>query len=288
MREKKNVSKLTMFLVIDAVIVLGLIFMINKYVENKVGEVEVYRFLETVAPGIQIKEHHVEVVKIPEKGVNDGVILASEQPVVGLFANEKIYKGDYASENRLVKDNQADPLAFVDEKEIGKLRKIAIPADILSTFGGDISKGERIDLMFTGTTKEGEQVSYSKVFMQNVLVYDVLSSGGASYIKPKDRAPVEIDPENPEAAELAEAEMNLRKDIAMVILAVTIEQYEEIVARQKVGTVSIVGRFDRSESYETRGFATGEILTPVKLGSTKVEVKGTEIIQNQKTESSDW
>lgn len=290
MSSRKGVSRLTLFLLIDAIIIVILMALLRNYVNDKVGEVEVYRFVNNISPNIQIRSTDVEVVKIPEKGVGENVIRA-DQEVVGLFANQKIYKGELVDSRKVVKSQQANPLAFVSETEIKKLRKITIPVDIISTWGGAISRGDRVDLAFTGEieSKDGSKGgSYAKVFMQNVLVYDVLTSSGDSYIKPEDRQPVEIDTSVEESAELAEKEIALRKDIKMVILAVTVEQYEEILARQEKGKISVVGRFEGSESYETNGFAFGEVDEPVKMGQTKIESKKTEIVNNEKQTEGSW
>lgn len=290
MSSRKGVSRLTLFLLIDALIIVTLMVLLRNYVNDKIGEVEVYRFVNNISPNIQIRSTDVEIVKIPEKGVNENVIRADEK-VVGMFTNQKIFKGELVDSRKVVKSQQANPLAFVNETELKKLRKIAIPADIMSTWGGSISRGDRVDLIFTGKLEniaENKEASYAKVFMQNILVYDVLTSSGNSYIKPEDRQPVEIDPSVTESAELAEKEIALRRDIKMVILAVTVEQYEEIIARQEKGKVGVVGRFEGSESYETNGFAFGDVDSPNKMGQTKTESKKTEIINNEKQAEGSW
>lgn len=282
-----------MFLLVDALVVIALIFLLQNYITTKVDEIVVYRFTQNLPANIKIEEKNVEAIKIPSKGVNENIIKDVSE-VVGKYTTDKVYKDQLVDSRYIVESGREDALTNISSEDKKKLRKIALPADMISTWGGSIEKGDRVDLAFIGkaesknllTGEKENEVDYTKVFLQNVLVYDVLSSSGSSYIKPEDRPDIIVDPNNPEAAEVLKAEIANRSDIQTVILAVSIQQYEEIVARQQVGEVVMVGRFEGSESIVTDGFAVGPVGNPLELGSTKVETKKTEIVSD--TNSKGW
>lgn len=293
MSDKKSVSKLTIFLLVDAIVIIALIFLLQGYIKDKVDEVTVYRYTQNLPANVKIEEKNIEAVQIPSKGVNENIVKNIDE-LVGKYTTSKVYKDQLVDDRYIVDAGRKDALVNVPDEDKKKLRKISMDADMLSTWGGSIEKGDRVDLAFIGKVEykdivSGEtakDVEYAKVFLQNVLVYDVLSSAGSSYIKPEDRPEIIVDPNNPGAAEVLQAEIANRSDIKQVILAVTIEQYEEIVARQQVGKVVMVGRFDESESVVTEGFAMGSVQAPLELGSTKVENKKTEIVED--SEKKGW
>lgn len=288
MRSKNKVSKLTVFLVLDVIVIVGVGLAINSYINAKTSEVVAYRYAKGIAPNTEIKEADIVEEKISDKALNENIV-TNPQEIIGMYTAGKVHEMELVDKRDLVKDGQENALAGMEAKDVAKLRKITLPVDILSTWGGEIGRGDRVDLAFVGSvdsSQSSKKATYSKVFMQNVLVYDVLSSSGESYVKPSDRPPIEIDPENPQAAEIAQAEMDRRKDIKSVVLAVTVDQFEEISARKKVGAIELVGKFDQSESYETSGFAINEIDEPLTLGPTKTESRDTVIVKDSK--SKDW
>lgn len=293
MSNKKNVSRLTLFLLVDAFVIIALMFLLQGYIKDKVDEVSVYRYTQNLPANVKIEPKYIEKVSVPSKGITKNTVLA-EEDLVGKYTTDKVYKDQFVDNRSIAESGREDALAKVPKEDIKKLRKITIPADIVSTWGGAIGRGDRVDLAFIGKLKsKGSQedddrdtVEYAKVFLQNVLVYDVLSSSGGSYIKQQDRPEIVIDEKNPEAAEVLKAEIANRSDIKMVVLAVTVSQFEEIIARQKVGEIKLVGRFEGSESVITDGFAMGSVPVPVKLGSTKVESKKTEIVED--TDRQGW
>ena len=282
MSNRKKTSQLTFVILLNIVFIVLLTLGINQYIKKSIDEVIVYSYVVSLPPDTQIKESDIEAIPVSSKTITSDTVRNKEE-VVGKFTKEKVYEGDLVDKRKVVGEGQVDPLSELSEKEARDMRKISIPVDLITTWGGNLSKGDRVDLSFT---KDTDEYTYSKIFMQNVLVYDVLSSAGESYIKPKDRPPIVIDNKNPESAEAAQAEIERRGDLVMAILAVTPEQYEEIRTRMEVGTINLVGRFDNTESRKTDGFAIGEVKDPTVLGEDKVEDKDTIIIKTQK--KSDW
>ena len=289
MSKRRKTSRLATVLLVNIGIICLAFLAIDQYIEKSIDEVAVYTYARDMAADTQISESDLKQIKVSRKALTDHVVI-NPTDVVGKFTGQRIYEGDLVDKRKVVGEGQINPLNDIPEEEAKKMRKISIPIDLLSTWGGALSKGDRVDLVFTGKANElsEKDITYSKIFMQNVLVYDVLSSYGESYIKPEDRPPIVIDNNNPESAEAAQAEMERRSDVKMAILAVTAKQYEEIRLRMEMGKVELVGRFDNSENTKTKGFVNGKVVGQVQAGEYDIEEKEAEIIEDTKKVGSGW
>ena len=278
MGKNKKTSQLAATLGVNIVLLVGSVVAVNQYITSSKNEIIAYKYKVALPKNTKISKENLEAVKISANAVNKTVITDPDK-IVGKYTAAEIYEGELADERKVVAEGQVDPLKSISDEEKGKMRKISIPVDLISTWGGSLGKGDRVDLSFTG--KVGE-ATYTKIFMQNVLVYDVLSSAGESYIKPEDRPPIEVDikKDAQAAQEIISAEVARRSDLVMAILAVTTEQYEEIKNRLATGEVSLVGRFNGSENVSTKGYADEQVSSPSSQGVYKVENKNTVLIEN--------
>lgn len=282
---KKKTTQLATILMLNILLILGAILAINQYIKTSIDEVTVYKFSTSLPPDTKINEGDVVAVKVASKMVANNTV-RDKSTVVGKYTSESVYEGELVDTRKIVGEGQVNPLEALPANEAALMRKISLPVDLISTWGGSLGKGDRVDLSYTGKTEDG--ATYTKIFMQNVLVYDVLSSAGESYIKPEDRPPIVIDQSNPESAELAQAEIARRSDLVMAILAVTPEQYEEIRNRLATGTVNLVGRFDVTKNYATDGYADQEIKNPSMQGQYEVEDKDAVLIKEQSKTGTGW
>lgn len=289
MSNRRRTSRLTAILVINIGLIVAAFLAIDQYIEKSIDEEVVYTYTRSIPPDTQISESDLKAIKVSRKAITDHVV-TNPAEVVGKFTGAKIYEGELVDKRKVVEEGQINPLTELPEEDANKMRKISISIDLLSTWGGSLGKGDRVDLIFTGKTKGDsmEDVTYSKIFMQNVLVYDVLSSSGSSYIKPEDRPPIVIDDTNPESAEAAQAELERRSDVQMAILAVTPKQYEEIRLRMELGKVELVGRFEDSTNVKTKGYVSEKVKGQVTLGEYDVEEKEAEIMESPKSTGSGW
>lgn len=289
MSKRRKTSRLTAILVINVGLVVAAFLAIDQYIEKSIDEEVVYTYARSIPPDTQISESDLKAIKVSRKAITDHVVTDPAE-VVGKFTGAKIDEGELVDKRKVVEEGQINPLTELPEEDAKKMRKISISIDLLSTWGGALGKGDRVDLIFTGKTAGDsmEDVTYSKIFMQNVLVYDVLSSSGSSYIKPEDRPPIVIDDTNPESAEAAQAELERRSDVQMAILAVTPKQYEEIRLRMELGKVELVGRFEDSTNVKTKGYVSEKIKGQVTLGEYDVEEKEAEIMESTKSTDSVW
>ena len=134
--------------------------------------------------------------------------------------------------------------------DLSNYRKITISVDMSKSIGGNVKKGDRVDLQYTGKSSgtDGGDATYAKTFMQDILVYNVIDEGGLQYIDKSEGASGQLDKDGNEIQS---------GSICVVTLCVTSEQADEIQARLNSGAISLVGRFDESVNSSSNGFTVG-------------------------------
>lgn len=247
--KKGNMVSLVIYVVI--IIIAALAFFVLQ--QQQVAPTKVYVWATDCAETKVITMDDIKEVTIPADAVTEEMILvnqrakdangnevsALEAHVLGKMVNTGVYAGEYVTPNALVAKEDIDPFKVMD---LSGYRKYALGTSAIQAVGGNIEAGNVVDLIITvkGTTQDengkGVEWTYSKVFMENVLVYKVLTSDGSDYkdhIKHED-----VEYSTP----------------STLILAVTPSQIEEIKARESLGTISFIGRFDDSVDAESKGF----------------------------------
>ena len=248
MKDKKGL--ITFIQVIAVVIsVAGFYFFSQKEVKPTV----VYSFNKDLPANTQITAGDLNKVNIPSKAIN-GTFELDVNNIIGKYVNTDVYNGQYVITPSLSVETELDPLKDVD---LSKYRKISLPINYIDGLGGEVRSGDKIDLAYIGNgTKTSENVAesgeftYAKIFMQDVIVYNVVTANGSDYIsKSTSRQSSE------EGKDINDGEGG--GDLATIILAVTGEQAEEILSRLKTGEIKPIGRFFESENYNTNGFTYG-------------------------------
>lgn len=213
--------------------------------ETKVITIE--DVVEKTIPADAVTE---DMIKVNDKvNMNGNVVSALEAYVLGKMVNTAVYSGEYVTANALVTKEDIDPFKLMD---LSGYRKYAMGTGTIQAVGGNIEAGDVIDLIITvqgqGTDEEGEPINwtYTKIFMENVLVYKVLTGSGDDYI------------------DHIEHEDAAYTTPSTLILAVTPAQLEEIKSRESIGTISFIGRFDDSVDAESNGFT-------VEIGNDGIE-----------------
>lgn len=240
----------TMFLQGSAVLLfVGGVYV---YTEKQVEPVTAYQFNRDIAPNTQISESDLMKVEVPKKAVNASFEL-DVKDIIGKYNSTKVFQDEYVIKSNLVEKENIDPFESID---LTKLRKISIPVTYSDGLGGNIKKGDRIDLVYVGQeAKNQKQFSYSKTFMKDVLIYATTTEEGYEY---KDRTEnVKGSVGNIEGEELGGGGQDTGK-LAQMTLAVTLDQAEEITARLKTGEIRIVGRFGDSQDYDSAGYIQGD------------------------------
>lgn len=220
---------------------------------NQVEPVKVYQFARDIPVNTKISANDLKEVSIPKKALTQGFVLQPKQ-IVGKYNSTKVFTDEYVIKSNLVKKEDVDPFESMD---LTKMRKISLPVSLEDGLGGNLKRGDKVDLVFIGQgNKNNKSFNYSKTFMKDVMIYNATTAEGYQY---KDKT--EGSKNNSVANEDGSVKSQAPEDngeLAQVILAVTLEQAEQINVRLKTGKVKLIGRFDDSQSYDTTGYIQGD------------------------------
>ena len=275
-------KKLLLTLALQGLVLIALGGMLYSYVQGQLKPMTVYQFKDRIAVNTLIDNSnfktYVEEKIISQRDFTSNMIVDKNE-ILGKCVTSTHYPEQLIYKEFLTLPNYIDIFETMD---MSGYRKIALSVDYVETFGGNISKGDKVDLLFIGQgeTKDESgdttEFTYSKTFMTDVYVYKVLTETGYKYNDHSFLAEGEVPTSDAESVSLDGSNLYVG-DIAMVELLLTPEQVEELYVRMATGQVKLVGRFDTSETKETIGFISGEY-DKVFLGSgnaetTRVEIK---------------
>lgn len=220
------------------------------YTQKQIEPTTVYEFAREMPVNTQIQEGDLRAVNVPASAINQTMELDKEK-IVGKYNNTKVFNGEYVMTNNLVEKEEVDPFESMD---LTKLRQITIPANYVDTLGGDIQRGDKIDLIYVGAeSKDGKNFTYSRTIMTGVLVYATNTDDGYRYINQTQNIKGQVYDGGEDINGTGET-----GGLGTVTLAVTLEQAEEISSRMATGDIQIVGRFLESEDYDTSGYINGD------------------------------
>lgn len=243
-------KKRIIILALQVVIILVSVFMLNNYVKNQIKPTEAYVYAKNINDSTKpLKENDIKKVVIPKQAINKSFAL-NEKEILDMCVDSKVKAGQYIYKNQLIKLEEVDIFKTLD---LSKYRKISLPITFVDSLAGNIKKGDKVDLVYTSsgstTGEDSSSFNYSKVFMQDVLIYSVNTSEGYQY---EDRSDYSKDDYTEEKSS------NDKQNIQSITLAVTLEQAEEIEVRTNTGKVRLLGRFDDSKTYNTLGYVLGD------------------------------
>jgi|HigsolmetaAR206D_1030411.scaffolds.fasta_scaffold00003_131 pilus assembly protein CpaB len=219
------------------------------YTQNQIKPVTVYEFARDIQANTEIDASDLKAVAIPKSAVTENMVRNPKQ-IIGKYNNTKVYQGEFVIKDNLVAKDKVDPFESID---LTKLRKITIPASYETTIGGNIKRGDRVDLIYVGQMNKGDKkFTYAKTIMKNVLVYEVNTGDGYKYVDHSQS----VKGASPGGQDInADTESG---DLSSVTLAVTLDQAEEIASRMKTGEIRIIGRFKDSQDYDSAGYIIGD------------------------------
>ena len=263
MNKKKKMRVLIAELVLFIVAVIAIIF----WISNEKKEIMIYDFARTIEysekENYALTEQDIVESYIMQADMSEDYITNKEE-ILGMYIRGTAFKGQHILKNQLSKDPTA-----IDEGGISELagyRIITLPVNYETSFAGDIEAGDRVDLLFQENgsglpvgeasqlagAESGLNYQSSRIFMQNIPVYQVLQSNGAVYTR-RETDPVTLNRFDGELSSGTEENTEYGAP-AYVKLTVTPAQYEEIMTRRNSGTVSLVQRFDESQDVDTEGY----------------------------------
>ena len=197
----------------------------------------------------------VHMVTIPKNALTPNMV-TDPKDIEGKYLDSKVYAGQYVYKEQLVDEGNVDYFNTIDLKNY---RKISIPVDYTTALSGNLKRGDKVDLIFSsegdGKDSEGDDTTftYAKTVLQDIPVYAVNTGDGYKFTDHSNK----YDTSEMEDLTVTGTEYSTG-ELAILTLAVTLEQAEEIEARMKKGDIRIVGRFDESENYQTLGYVIGD------------------------------
>lgn len=211
------------------------------FVQSQLKPQEVYKFSRNIPVNTVIQDGDLTKDVIPKSAVTADMI-TNKDDVLGKAVVNKSFAEQYIIKSQLVEPENVDPF---EEMDLTNYRKVSISISSKDAIGGNIKRGDTVDLLAIRQGEHsGDAAVESKIFMQNVLVYNVIDEAGRKYFDQTEGTDAIMNG-NGEAAESG--------NLSIVTLAVTAEQAEEIEARKTVGEFKIVGRFDDSANVTTSG-----------------------------------
>lgn len=248
-------KKRTLILGLQIVLLVVTVFAFMTYTKSEIQPVKAYVFAGNLAANAKITEADVKAVSVPASAVTSEFALNPDD-FIGKYVGMDVLGGSFVYDAQIVEEGKLDPFLSMD---LSKYRKISLPISYVDGFGGDIMRGDKVDLVFTGqgTSKDAQgtdqKFQYSKTFMQDLIVYSVTTADGYDYLSPVNGGG-EKDPETGEQISATTSS----DEMSVITLAVTLDQAEEIAARMEQGKIRMVARFSDNESYETLGFVLGQ------------------------------
>lgn len=245
-KSKKIILTIVQFILVAA-FCIGL-FVVQKMQMNPE---KVYTITQEIPLGTKVVESDLKAITIPHSAVQKGMI-KNAKSAVGKYAATNLYVSSYAMNSMFIEKDEVDPF---EGEDLDKLRKISIPIEYADALGGNVKYGDRVDLAYVGQKDGGQEsgeYTYSKTFIQNVLVFSVTTEDGYKYNDRTQRVEGEVT--EGDATETNESTGTMKT----ITLAVTPAQAEEITARKKSGVIQIIGRFTESDEEQTPGYVIGD------------------------------
>lgn len=255
-------KKRIIIFLLQAVLAVGIATYFYSYVQDQVKPTEVYVYSKSLSSSEPVS---VAIKEIPSSAIQPGMIKVNEKKKSELenkFVNVDVQKGHFVYESQLAEEGEVDIFETMD---LSKYRKVSLPISYVDGFGGDIKRGDKVDLIFVSEgEKESEDAltsstskfTYAKTFLQDVLVYNVVTGKGDKFLSHAEREKLQQEAGEEESESIAVE--GSTDELAVITLAVTLDQAEEIEARRNAGIIAFAGRFDENESYETLGYILGD------------------------------
>ncbi len=211
--------------------------------------------------GTKVNPEDIKLVTIPRKAILTKQLSTNSAEIVNKYVMTQVFKNSFVYTPQLNGEEGIDPFTRLD---LSRLRKITLPISYSTGFAGEIKRGDRVDLMFVGEGKiksggeSSDSFTYSKIFMQDVIVYNVATENGFKFANHSKYTQDEIASGVSNSGQSISVDAKGSGELGILILAVTPEQAEEIATRQMSGEIQLLSRFSESETYETLGFVLGD------------------------------
>lgn len=230
----------------------------KSYVDFSLQPVQVYAYVNNMEEGTKITQRDLALVSVSQMTLNANMITSENiNNIVGKYTTIPIVANSIAYTTQLSETSNVDKFASLD---LSNSRVITIPTSALESAMGEFERGDTIDLMYSANASAQSEAdsetfsfTYAKIFMQNVTVYQVNTSAGFRFVPHMHK--LSTDTQTDAAGNVTPVQGG---EIASVSIIVTPEQAEQITVRLRTGSITILKRFEESETHETLGFVMGE------------------------------
>jgi len=248
--------KRILIIIIEFVLLLTVMGGIYYYTQSEIAPTKVFIFNSNMATGEIITKDKLAVVELPASAINAN-FLREQEKIIGNVVSTDVTEGQYVLTDLVTEENNVDKLKTMDKT---KLRLISFPVEMDTSLSGDIEKGDVIDLVYLSTSSNiqtGEDFTYSKIFLSNIVVWSVNTEDGYEYSSKTDANNADegvTAPAGTETISMTESDGKL----ASITVAVTGPQAEQIAARAMSGKLQILGRFPEGEDVESTGYTVNQ------------------------------
>lgn len=298
MRNKKKL----IILVVQILAVIIFVMSYKSYTDTVMKPIKVYMWAREIKENVQIKETDVVVGEVSSTDYTANMILASDsKAIIGSYTTSRVYPDSYAYYKQI--GEVSATTTDLTNLDLTNARVISIPCNVEKDAGAFFSEGDKVDLMFTAdgsativnpTSAEGDQqgnsntasassFTYSKIFMEEVVIYKTLTNDGYKTSTRADR----FNGESVAGVDVSDTSVEVDSGgIDVLLVIVTPEQAEEIKTRQQKGNITLVKRFEESETHESLGYVMGNY-GKVFAGNANAETGSLQIISTiQDTDES--
>ncbi|SFK35330.1 pilus assembly protein CpaB [Pseudovibrio ascidiaceicola] len=171
--------------------------------EQEIPSLEILVAAQDLKVGTSLTEGDLAWAKWPEESVSDGVILRRSSPnadneFLGQIIKAAMFGGEPIRAERLI-DTEKGFLAAILPK--GK-RAVAVPVDAVSTAGGFILPGDKVDVLVTMQAKKRDDGVISETLLENIKVLAIdtttASENSEKAMSPDQTATLELFPHEAE------------------------------------------------------------------------------------------
>ena len=299
----KNKKKLTI-LVIQLFVLIVFVFSYKSYTDTVVKPISVFMFANDLQEGAKIEEKDLVLTEVAANTYRKNMILASDaSSIIGKYTTSRCFKDTICYTSQFGDLNTSNSMFASLDLTNTVLMSLSVD---MNDVGGYLAPGDKINLIFTsngsakiidissdsndgsnqgdgGNKETSESFTFSKTFMQDVYIYDVIGGNGFKYIYKTDRYNGEL-PTGVNVSDVATADNN---SISYLLLIVSPEEAEEIKTRERVGDITVVKRFDETETHDTLGYVIGNY-GKIFSGNANAETSSLQIISTiQDTDTQD-
>lgn len=134
------------------------------FTQTQIKPTEVYTYGRDISVNTVLTEGDLVKKYIPKEAVTPDMA-TNPKEIIGKAVTTKVYPGEYVIKQKLIKEKNIDPFELID---LSNYRKVSIPISMQEAVGGNLKKGDKVDLSFIANTEAtGDGVDKEFVLCKN-------------------------------------------------------------------------------------------------------------------------